>query len=531
MNPDKPASPYDAMNQLIPRRTMIKGLAASTAVAASAGVMPSLRGAAASQDNAPKTGGVLRAGQQENMSSLDPHFSIFGGDRDVLFQIFDTVTRFDEQLNVLPCLAESWEVVDPTTYTFTFRQGVTFHDGTAMNAEAFKFNIERIKTAGDTSPFAADFSAITSIDIVDEYTAKLTLSEPVVALPAMLADRGGMMISPTAAAELGDEFENQPVGAGPFQFVEYIPDDRIVVERFPEYWEPNLPYLDGITWSIIPDQHQRFADLQAGEIDITLEVAPQDITSLKEGIGLDFLETLSLGFEDLRFDCSEPPFDNIALRQACAWAMDRQAIVDEVYLGHAEVARGPFPPTTWAANADLKGFPRDLEKARELLVEAGYPDGVDVEWDVPTGGDNVRRAEAMQAQVAEVGIRVTLNPMDKVEAKQRELDGTFQAEALSWTGRADPDLTMFSLFHTAGGYNTMGYTNARVDDLIEQARLTADQAERKAMYDEAQAIVVEEAPRLFIVHRLEVAAFQPIVQGVHFYADARTRYTWTWLDQ
>lgn len=517
------------------RRAFVKGTTAAASALAIAGLaVDHAAGTMAIRPSRfqaePKPGGELRAGQETNMSSLDPHYSIFGSDRHVLYQLYDTITQFDPQLNVQPGLAESWETPDPTTFVFRLRQGVKFHDGTDWNAEAFKFNIDRVKNAGADSPISADFAPIAAVAVGDAHTATITLSEPMAALPSMLADRWGMVVSPSAVEQYGADFTANPVGAGPFRFVEYIPDDRVVVERFADYWDAGLPYLDRIIWRIIPDPTVRFTNLRTQNIDIMTPVSPQDIASIKDGSEFGYAETLALGFEDVRFNCSRPPFDNLALRQACAWAVDREAILQNVYFGHGQVAKGPLPPTLWAANEQLTGYPRDLTRAREKLVEAGHPDGIEVEWDVPTSGNYQSEAEAMQAQLAEIGIQLRLNLMENVQAKQREVEGTNQAEVLSWSGRADPDLTMYSMFHSTGGYNTMRYSNPRVDELVEQARSLSDPAERKVLYDEAQTIVVDECPRLFLVHRLELVAFLPSVQGFELFADSRTRYKWTWLD-
>ena len=510
----------------ISRRTLVKrGLAAGLVTMGGALSLPQ-----AHAQSAPQRGGTLRVAQENDISSFDPHLSVLGPDRDVLYQIYDTITQFDAELTPQPCLAESWETPDPLTYVFHLRQGVTFHDGTPWNAEAFGFNIDRIRNAGDASPLALDFAQIDAVEAVDDYTFRITLTEPMASLLAMLADRWGMMVSPTAARELGDRFTATPVGSGPFRFVEHVPDERIVVERNERYWNAPYPYLDGITWHTISDADERYTMLRDNQLDVTPWVAAKDIDEVKSSSDLGYAEMLSLGFEDVRFNCSKPPFDNMALRQACSLGIDRQAIVDDVFLGHAQVAKGPLPPTTWAANLDLPVPARDVELARQKLVEAGYPDGIEVEWDCPEAGDEERRGRAMQEQLAEIGIDVKLLVMSNAEAKQREIDGVSQAELLYWSGRADPDMTMYSMFHTGGGYNTMRYTNERVDELTREARFTNDQDERKALYDEAQAIVVEEAPRLFVVHKVDVVAFQGNVRDIDYFPDTRTRYTRTWIE-
>lgn len=508
------------------RRTLVGGALATGFITMANGLARPL----AAAQTEPRRGGTLRVAQENDISSFDPHYSVLGPDRDVLYQIYDTITQFDAELTPQPCLAESWETPDPLTYVFHLRRDVTFHDGTPWNAEALAFNIDRVRHAGDASPLAADFVQIEAVEVVDEYTARINLAEPMAALLAMLADRWGMMVSPTAAAELGDSFTTSPVGSGPFRFVAHVPGERIEVARNEQYWNASYPYLDGIVWSTVPDADARYTMLRDGQLDVTPWVAAKDIDEVKASPELGYVEMLSLGFEDVRFNCSKPPFDNLALRQACSLGIDRQAIVDEIFLGHAQVARGPLPPTTWAANLDLPFPARDVELARQKLAEAGYPDGVEVEWDCPAAGDEERRGRAMQAQLAEIGIDVKLLLMSNEEAKQREIDGTFQAELLYWSGRADPDMTMYSMFHTGGGYNTMRYSNDRVDELTRAARLTNDQPERKALYDEAQAIVVEEAPRLFVVHKVDVVAFQGNVHDVDYFPDTRTRYLRTWIE-
>ena len=297
----------------------------------------------------PQRGGTLRVGLLGDFTTMDPHMSTSTEDRDLYYQLYKPPLALDANLKITPELAESWEQPDAVTYVFRLRKGVKFHDGSDLTAEAVKWNFDRILNPATGSIRRSELASIKSVDVVDPLRVKSsTLKEPDATLLAALSDRAGMIVSPAAVEKHGKDFARYAVGTGPFQFVEWVKDDHLTVRRFPGYWKAGLPYLDEVVYKGIPDNTVKLTALRTGTLDLIDDLPPKDIAATRANPKLRVVETPGLGYRRIELNHTRPPFNNKALRQAVAWAINRDAIHRAVFFGAGAPAQGPISPSSWA---------------------------------------------------------------------------------------------------------------------------------------------------------------------------------------
>ncbi|MEQ8966412.1 MAG: ABC transporter substrate-binding protein [Azospirillaceae bacterium] len=488
-----------------------------TAVLAAALAGPLAVGVAAAPAAAQTPENVLVVGQIAEPKSLDPHATTTVNDFRIVMNIYDGLVRYrDGTLEVEPALAESWEVSeDGTEYTFDLREDVTFHDGTPFNAEAVKFNFDRMLNEDhpyyDTGPFPLSFyfSAVQETEVVDEYTIRFHLEEPYAPLLSNLAYPTGLLVSPEAVREHGQDYGRNPVGTGPFEFVTWESNRQVAVQRNEDYWD-GAPPLEGVVFRPITDANARVSEMLAGGIDLMVEVPPDNVSTFAESDDFTVYEQAGPHLWFLILNLREAPFDDKRMRQALNYAIDKQTLVDNILQGTATVAAGPTPAAFgWAYNEDLEPYPYDPERARELIEEAGYGDGVEVTFYVTEGGsgmlDPVAMGTAIQADLAEVGIDAQIETYEwntYLGLVNPGLEGKADMAEMAWMTN-DPDVLPFLALRSEampdnGGFNSGYYSNPEVDRLLEEARATTDQDERARLYKEMQAIVQEDAPWAFI---------------------------------
>jgi len=468
----------------------------------------------------PKQGGVLRVALRAEVSTFDPHKGASGSDHMYLYPVFDTLVRFDDKLQPRPGLAESWDTPDPKTLVLRLRKNVKFHDGTPFNAEAVRFNLLRVQDK-TVSSLVSELSNVEAVEVVDAFTVRLRLKRPDASLVLAFTDRAGMMVSPTAVQKLGDQFGRTPVGAGEYRLTKWTPGDSVRLDRFPEYWEPGRPYLDGILMRIMPDGDTRVNALRSGQVDFIMEIPTQDFASLKGEKGIKTYEGPSLAYWRIFLNMGKPPLDKKAAREAINLAIDRGALVRTVMFGLTEVSATPFPSVYWASNPAVKPWPHDPARAKAKLVEAGLPNGFSFDMVLEPAPEHVRRAEAIQAQLAAVGIKVDLKPMELAKGVQGYFRGQeFMAANYRWTGRPDPDLSIRGMFHSTGFYNPGKYQVARLEELMDQAKSVYKIEERRALYQKIDEIIQQEAVDvpLYVAPVLEavstsVEGYQPNLLG------------------
>lgn len=461
---------------------------------------------------------VLVVGQIAEPKSLDPHAVTAVNDFRILVNLYDGLTRYrDGTLEPEPSLAESWEVSDDgTVYTFTLREDVTFHDGTPFNAEAVKFNFDRMLDEDhpyhDTGPFplAFYFSAVEEVTVIDEFTVEFRLGEPYAPFLSNLAYPTGLIVSPAAVMEHGADFGRNPSGTGAYSFVEWQPNTQVTIQRNADWWD-GAPDLEGIVYRPITDANTRIAEMLSGGIDVMVEVPPDSLAQFRDGGDFNVYEQAGPHVWFLILNMKEGPFAEKAVRQAANYAIDKTAIVENILQGTAEVAAGPTPPAfAWAYNEELEPYPHDPDRARELLEEAGY-DGETVTFYVTEGGsgmlDPVAMGTAIQADLEAVGMDVEIETYEWNTFLGRVnpgLEGKADMAEMAWMTN-DPDTLPFLALRTEawpeeGGFNSGYYSNPEVDALLEQARRATDQDERAELYKQMQQIVQEDAPWVFVAN-------------------------------
>jgi peptide/nickel transport system substrate-binding protein len=445
-------------------------------------------------------------------------------------RVVETLVTFaDESTQIVPGLADSWTVSkDGLSYTFKLRKGIAFHDGTPFNAQAVKFSIERQINPEHPAnklgkyPFAAYFFGnVKAVEVMDESTVRFILKEPRASFLAILTAGAASVVSPTAAMKAGQDYGASPVGTGPFKFVQWDRGQRVVLEKNPSYWRFPVK-VDRVIFRPITEDQARLTELLTGALDLIVGTPPDFVAQLENHPKVTLQRQVGAHVWYLGFNNSKKPFDDKRVRQALNYAVDKEAIVRDVLKGTGAVSKGPVLPGTWGDESGIKPFPYDPERARKLLAEAGLANGFSTTLWVPESGSGMQSPVAMstiiQSNLKAVGVNVTLQTMEwgaflaKLRTKEQDLF------ALSWmAGSEDPDLVMYPLLHssqwTPVGPNRAMYKNPRFDEVLTQARLTTDQAKRAQLYREAQRLLHDDPPWIFIDHEVQTAAFAKRVQG------------------
>jgi peptide/nickel transport system substrate-binding protein len=474
--------------------------------------------------------GTLVVGLVAEPVNLDPPQVTDLNSNRVGRRIVETLVTFpEESTQVVPGLAESWTISkDGLQYTFKLRRGITFHDGTPLNAEAVKFSIERQINPNHPAyklgkyPFANFFFGnVKAVEVLSEERVAFLLNEPRASFLSILTAGAASIVSPTAVMKWGPDYPTHPVGTGPFRFASWDRGQRVVLEKNPTYWKYPVKVERVIYRPIVEDQ-ARLTELLTGTLDVIVGVPADFVSQLEQNAKITLLKQVGAHVWYLGMNNQKKPFDDKRVRQALNYAVNKDAIVKDVLKGTGASSRGPVLPGTWGADPALKAYPYDPERAKKLLAEVGYPNGFSTTLWVPESGSGMQAPVAMstvmQSNLKAVGVNVSLQTMEwgaylaKLRTKEQELF------ALSWmAGTEDPDMVMYPLLHssqwTPVGPNRALYKNARFDALLQQARLTTDQAKRAQLYKEAQRILVDDAPWVFVDHEIQIAALSKRVQG------------------
>jgi peptide/nickel transport system substrate-binding protein len=466
-------------------------------------------------------------------ATMDPHLSGSKIDRQVYHNIYEPIVTLDARLGIKPGLAESWTQPDPKTLVFKLRRGVKFHDGTDFNAEAAKFNFERMKNE-PKSVRKGEVANIDTVEVVDSHTVKVNLKKPDAALLATLTDRAGMMVSPKVVQERGAELGRNAKGAGtgPFEFVEWVKDSHLIIKRNDAYWNrQGGPYLDRVRYRPIPDDVVKLQSLQSGEIDAMDYVQPRDVAAVKADKNLVVVDVPSLADFAYQLNLTRPPFNNKALRQAVAYALDLEQIVKGVWLNVGVPANGPIPPTSWAYDKSIAPIKRDLARAKAKLAEGGQAGGFTFTLTTNNIPINVQEAEVMQAQLAEAGITAKVKLVDSATLISDGNNKSFEMISFQWSGRPDPDGNTYQFLRTTPGtsFNWSGVSNPQIDAILDKTREISNQAERRKLYSELTKLLQDELPMIFIIHPVEPKAFSPKVQNYEAIPDGMMRFKDVWL--
>jgi len=472
---------------------------------------------------------TLRIGLAEDPDVLDPTLARTFVGRVVFAALCDKLFDLDEQLNIVPQLATSYEwSADNRSLTLKIRPGVTFHDGEKLDAAAVKFNLERHKTMAGSNR-RGELALVTSVDVVDPATVRLNLSAPFSPLLAQLADRAGMMVSPKAAQAEGDKFGARPVCSGPFRFVERVAQDRIVVERYPNYWNKGEIHFDRIVYVPIPDSTVRLSNLRAGQLDFIERLGPSDVPQVKADARLRIARITEIGYQGITINVGKsdlaqknPLGRDPRVREAFELSLDRDGIVQVAMDGAAAVGNQWVAPTNGFYAKNMPVPKRDVARAKALLKEAGVPNP-SFTLMAPTTADAQKTAQVVQAMAKEAGFDIKIQATEFATSLDLADKGQFDAYVLAWSGRADPDGNIFSFDACRQPLNYAGYCRPDVDDVLNQSRTVRDPAERRKLYAQLAAIVLKDRPIVYLYHRDWLWAYTSKLSGLRTVPDGLVR--------
>src|SRR6201991_2122400 len=471
---------------------------------------------------------TLRIGLAEDPDILDPTMARTYVGRIVFSAFCDKLFDIDEKLNIVPQLALSYSTSDDgKEVTIKLRPGVKFQDGEPFDAEAAKFSLERHLTFPGSFR-KPELASLDHVEVVDPLTIKLVLKAPFSPLIAQLTDRAGMMVSPKAAREAGDKFGLKPVCAGPYKFVERVQQDRIVFEKFADYWDKDKVFIDRIVYLPLVDATVRLANLKSGGLDLIERLLATDLKEVKADPKLKLSTAIELGYQGVTLnignDKAKGPLSQSAkVRQALDLSIDREAINQVVF-------NGEFKPGNQWVNPDhpyyQKAFPvrpRDIAKAKALLKEAGVTAPISVDFMVPKGAETEAVAQVIQSMAAEAGFDMKIRVTEFATSLKQAEAGEYQAFMLAWSGRIDPDGNSYVFLKTGAPQNYSAWANADADKALDDARLVTDQAQRKAIYEKLTKLALDEEPLLYIYHRRILIAHTTRLEGYKQMPDGLVR--------
>lgn len=466
-------------------------------------------------------GGAITVSRQVDSENLDPVMQDGNINIWVFMSIYDQLIRIDTNgTALLPGLATEWDISDDgMTYTFTIREGVKFSDGTDMTVDDIKWSIERARDTED-SPWTFSLAQVASVDTPDDTTVQITLTEPWSPFLSDISMFNSSVISRAFAEEVGVEgLVDQCMGTGPFALQEWRKAESMTLVKNENYWEEGLPLLDQITYTVVPDVNAQILQLQGGEVDGIIgqgDVPFNRVEELDADPNIQVIRSLSTYNNFLVLQTQHEPLDDVHVRRALNYATDKQAIIDTILFGNAEVSNSFMPNGALFWNADQEGYPFDLDKAREELAQSKAPDGFEVEIQIRSGNDQQSAiATAVQAMWSQIGVTVNILPLEATVLAQNNRDENFAIRITGWTNDIiDPDqLVSYAILpETTNNYHT-GWQSQEAIDLANEGRAEQDPDARRQIYYQIQQIHRDEAPFVYLYVVPYVDALLTRVQG------------------
>ncbi|GMA65239.1 ABC transporter substrate-binding protein [Alicyclobacillus fastidiosus] len=462
--------------------------------------------------------GTLSVGLQADPATLDPALSSALVDRQVMANIYDTLFALTPDGKIVPDLVKSYEISqDGKTYTFHLQTGVKFQDGTPFNAAAVKFNLER--DLAPTSARKSEVSVIQTIDTPDDNTVVLHLKTPYSPLLGVFTDRAGMMVSPTAVKKEGANYPNHPVGTGPYAFQSRVKGDHITLTANKDYWK-GAPKIQQVTFKAFSDPNVELTNLESGAIQLADQVPAQQLASLKQNANFVVSNTAGLGYQGFYLNCSQAPFNNQYLREAVDAAIDRQTIVNVVFKGEASPGWGPFSPESPVYNAKQDTPPAaNGSEVEKLLKEGGKPNGFTFTFQTANSPVSTETAQIIQSMLQKYNIKMNIQQLEFGTLLSNNTNHAFQASALGWSGRIDPDQNAYQFWHTGGSENGSNFSDPTVDKLLEQARTQANMSQRAQTYSQFMDEMHKQDPYIFLYFQNNTYAYSKNLQGFQAYPD------------
>jgi len=456
---------------------------------------------------------TLVIAQGADAKSLDPHATNDQPSSRVSKQIYNTLVESTVDMELVPGLASDWKQVDDTTWEFDIRKGVKFHNGEELKASDVKFSLERMLVSKKVAHIV---EAIESVEVVDDYKVVIKTKEPFGPLLAHLSHTAASIVNEKAVTEAGENYGQNPVGTGPFKFVSWEAGDKITLERFDDYYK-GAAKVKTVVFRNITEGTNRTIGLETGELDIAYEIEPIDKDRVANHEKLQLIEGPSLSMNYIGFNNQKEPFNNEKVRKAINYAIDADEIITAVENGAAQKANSPIGPRVFAHNDSIEPYGYDPEKAKELLKEAGYENGF--KTTIWTNDNPVRMqiAQIVQSKLKDIGIEVTIEPLEWGSYLERTANGEHDMYILGWvTVTADPDYGLYALYHSSqhgGAGNRTFYTNEEVNKLLEEGRTAIDAEKRAEAYKKAQEIIVNDAPDVLLYYKTQNVGAQKSVKG------------------
>ena len=503
-------------------------------------------------------GGDLTVAIPSDAISMDPHGNNDVPSEQVRDEIYEPLITLDDDLELVPLLAEEWEEIDETTWEFTLREGVTFHDGSEFNAEVVKANIDRLLDPAVASPRAFLLEAISEVNVIDEYTVEFKLDYAFSPLLNSLTHGAGKMISKdlidadyeNALSEAGEDMtveeyyelrseggeaheevanaigndvstliEQEPVGTNYLQFDSRDPGENTVLTKYDDYWG-DVSTVDSVTYKVVSETGSRLAELETGTSDFVVSVQTNNIDRVENNDEATLSRSESISLDYIGFNTSKEPLDDPLVRQAITHALDKETVMEGIYNDSGEPAIGPLAPGVIGYSEDIEALEYDMERAQELLDEAGYSDGFDITLMVQD--DNPERIDLavyLQESLAELNIDVTVEQVELGAFLDVTAEGEHDMLVLGWFNfTGGPDNGLAPLYHSdnfGGSGNRTFFDNEELDVLLDEGRQVSDEEERQQIYDEAQQLLVDEAASIYIRYGENLHAHNNNVEGIH----------------
>lgn len=467
------------------------------------------------------TGGTVVAALSAAPDQLDPHLTTASPSFTINENVYETLVQTTPDFQFEPELATEWQTSDDQlTWTFTLRDGVTFHDGDDLTAADVVYSLNRVMDPDSGAANAFRLEAVESVEEVDDSTVEITLSQPAPNLLANLSN-GGLAIIPDGGADDGEITE--PVGTGPFQFVEYNEGSNLRAEAYPDWWGEG-PFVDGVEFRFISEATTALTSLQTGEVDWTENIPPQNVLEILESPDLESDSVPSTDYWYIAFNFDREPFDNPQVREALTIGFDREAVRSAAQFEAATVNQTAIPESSvW--HFDYSPYSYDPERAQQLLDEAGATDlsfGILVSNEFP---QTVQAAQVLESQWGELGVTTNIESVEFATWLDRNAASDFDAKLLGWLGNVDPNDFYFSQHVCDGQNNTQNYCNEQVDQLLNDARTQTDTERRKELYDQAVKIIVDEQSYVYLYNPDIVQAWQPALEDYEVRADGQILFS------
>jgi peptide/nickel transport system substrate-binding protein len=435
--------------------------------------------------------------RQSDVENLDHHFmSTINAASVTHRKIYEGLVGRDKNAKIKPLLAKEWEQLDDTTWEFKLREDVTFHDGTPFNAEAVKKTFDRLTDPKVASPRAVVFKMLKEVKIIDDHTVQLLLSEPFSPLLSILASHEGGIISPKTIDKYGKDIIQEPVGTGPFVFESWETGKEIVFHKNEAYWG-DQPKVREVVFKVVPEETTRISMLETGEAHIAEPLSVNMMASVKTSSNVDVYRSEGFGTEYVGFNVQKEPFNDVRVRKAISHAIEMDSIMKGVFNNIGKKANSLLGSKVFGYHPEMKAYEYNVNEAKKLLAEAGYPDGFETTLLTMDSKERIGLAEVMQSQLKGIGIDLDIQIQEYGTFVEQATSGNSEMFIISWrNATGDADYNQYNLFHSSShgpAGNTFFYSNDEVDQLIEEARSEKDQEKRIELYGKSQEIEMKDA--------------------------------------